>query len=108
MPFEVVRQFTSEQLELLPVEKRREMWDAGELTRDADGQHHGVGSTGIKVCIRETDGAKGKMFVRRAVKFPSDGPSYPVDVLVAELAGVRVYVDEKNNAVIITREDLAL
>jgi hypothetical protein len=108
MPFELVRQYTSEQLELFPVEKRQEMWNAGDLTRDADNQHHAVGASGIKVSIRETDGARGRMFVRRAVKFPSDGPSYQVDVLVAELDGVRVYVDERNSAVIITREDLML
>lgn len=108
MPFEIVRQFTSEQLEQLPAEQRKSMWESGELTRDADRQHHAVGSTGIKVCIRETDDAKGRMFVRRAVKFPSDGPSYHVDALVAELNGVRVYVDERNNAVIITTEDLLL
>lgn len=84
------------------------MWEAGALTRDADNQHHALSSLGTKICIREADGSKGKMFLRRAVKFPSDGPAYHVDVLIAELNGVRVYIDERSNAVIVTTEDLSL
>ena len=70
-----------------------------EIIEDAHGKH---GTDGTRV-MTLTDPA-GRMFKRRAIKGIGTPEARPVEWLVAELDGVRVYLSE--SGVIVTREDL--
>lgn len=66
-------------------------------------QPHGQAASNgqITVCLAEPDG---RIFRRRAIKAVGTPEAHQVDWAVAELDGVRVYVDGGN--VIVTRRDM--
>ena len=106
--FELVRVKSAEDLAVLPESEQLALGCSGGITRDEHGMHTAKSAAGMTVCIREQGGGQGRMFLRRAIKFPPDRPSFEVSALVAELDGVRVYVDEERQTIIVTREELQL
>jgi hypothetical protein len=106
--FEIARQIISEPLENLSDSEKLQKNQAGDLTRDARGNHTAFSdSSGMVATIREAGGGSGRMFLRRAVKYPpNDAPPRHINILVLELDGVRVYIDEDTRTVVMTKEDL--
>lgn len=106
--FEIIRRTRPEDTEALSDSEKLAKNAAGDLTRDEKGCHTAVSdTTGTIAGIREAGGGVGRMFNRRAVKYPpNDAPPIHINVLVLELDGVRAYIDESTRTIIMTREDL--
>lgn len=107
--FEIRRILSAEDLVVRTEEEQASAGLRGDITRDSDGHHVAVSTvSGMTAVIREDGGGRGRMFNRRAVKFPPGEPSRHLSVLVLELDGVRVYINEHTNTILMTKEDLAL
>lgn len=106
--FEIRRVLTSDDLSKLDPLVQEQFGLEGRITRGEDGCHSAASPKGLVATIREHGGGRGRIFNRRAFKIPSDRPIYSVDVLVMELDGVRVYIDDDTGTIIMTKEDLQL